>query len=288
MKIISNHPLFIITALALSALLWTACGNSTSSDDEEHTDPFGVTLIMNGVEIAAQENGEVTYHDGDHLEMEVGEETNLITIRWIAEDGDRFVPDENEGYSLKWIVDNENIMEVEQHEEDGPWSFHLVGLEAGETTVQFELWHNDHPDFTSSEFDVHIEEVVNGMEIQNESGESIITVDSEGNVTGEISAEEGATTETHSVVFFDESGEIIDTDHDYELEWHVEEPNTASLNPVDGDPFSFTVTGNATGQTNAHFELIKVSDHSDDGGDGHDHEGEIVVYESPDVVINVN
>jgi hypothetical protein len=286
MKNISNQPLFIFTALALSALLWTACENSTSSEDEEHSDPFGVTLFLNGVEIATQENGEVTYHEGDHLEMKVGEETNLISIQWIADDGDRFVPDTEEGYSLQWIIGNENHLEVEQHEEDGPWSFHLVGLEAGETTVQFELWHNDHPDFTSSEFDVHIEEVVDGMEIQNEAGESITNIDSERNVTGEISVDAAATSGSHTVLFYDESGEAIDTSQGYELEWYVGDSNTASLNPVDGAPFSFTVTGNAAGQTNAHFELIKVDDQG--GDEGHDQEGEIVVYESPDVTINVN
>lgn len=287
MKSLNNYLPYILITFLFGSLLFTSCKNTTGSDDEDkHSDPFGVALIMNGIEIAAQENGVVTYNEGDHLELEAGEETNLITIRWISEDGDRFVPDENEGYSLNWIVDNENILEVAQHDEDGAWSFHLVGLSAGETTVQFELWHNDHPDFTSSEFDVHVEEFVNSMEIQNESGESVTNIDSEGNVTGEISVDAAATSGSHTVHFYDESGEAIDTSQEYELVWHVEDPNTASLNPVDGAPFSFTVTGNASGQTNSHFELIKADDQS--GDDGHDHEGEIVVYESPDVIINVN
>ena len=74
-----------------------------------------------------QENGEVTYNEGDHLELGLVRKPILITVRWIAEDGDRFVPDTDEGFSLKWIIGDENVVEVEQHEEDGAWSFHLGG-----------------------------------------------------------------------------------------------------------------------------------------------------------------
>lgn len=152
----------IVTILILSLLI-VSCSNSVGSDDdddhEEHSEPFGVALIMNGVEIAFQEDGTVNYDSGDHLEIAEGEETDLITVRWIAEDGDRFEAHADEGYSLRWSGYDESILEVEQHEEDSPWQFHLVGVEAGETEIQFELWHNDeHSDFTSLPFVVHVHE----------------------------------------------------------------------------------------------------------------------------------
>ncbi|MEX0648793.1 MAG: hypothetical protein WEA56_04570 [Balneolaceae bacterium] len=164
MKFFNTHntySLHLLTALFTGLFLWTACNNPAGSDDDdEHEDPFGVALIMNGVEIATQENGEITYSEGDHLELEVGEETSLITVRFIAEDGDRFQPDEDDGYSLQWTIGDENILEAEQHEEDGPWNFHLAGHSAGETTISIILWHDDgnHDDFTSMEFEVHVEE----------------------------------------------------------------------------------------------------------------------------------
>lgn len=160
MSDLTNKKLYVLSVIA-TLFIFYSCSNPASSDDEdEHNDPFGVALVMDGVEIATQENEEVTYHEGDHLELDVGEETSLITIRWIAEDGDRFEAHADEGYSLRWEIDNEDVLEVEQHEEDGPWSFHLAGIGAGETHVEFELWHNNHSDFTSSPFEVHIEEVV--------------------------------------------------------------------------------------------------------------------------------
>ncbi|NBC28138.1 MAG: hypothetical protein GVY08_14845 [Bacteroidetes bacterium] len=281
----------ILAACVLLAgvLVISSCDTTSTEDSEEHSDPFGVALILNGVEVAIQENGEITYSDGSHMELEVGEETNLINLRWIDEDGDRFTPDTNEGFSLKWTIADENVLEVEQHEEDGPWSFHLVGVGSGESEVAFELWHNDHADFTSLPFEVHVEEVVSGLEIRDESGQSVISVNNSGEVTGTFNIAAGETTTPYSAVFLDEDGADLDTDHDYELEFHLEGADVATINPVDGSPFSFTITGNASGQASAHFALMKG--HEDHGGsddDGHDHEGEIEVYESPDITINVN
>lgn len=288
MNTFMNTSIRTLLFLLATAIAFVSCENSTSSDEDEHSDPFGATLILNGIEVATQENGVISYNEGDHLELEVGEETNLMTIRWIDEDGDRFAPDENDGYSLGWIVSDENIVEVEQHSEDGAWSFHLVGLSTGEATIEFELFHNDHADFTTLPFEVHIEEVVSGMEIRDEAGESLIIISSDGTVTGEVNIQEGSTSDTYTAVFLDHEGLEIDTDHGYELEWHTEETGIATITGSDSNPFSFIISGDAAGNTSAHFELVKVEDDQDEGGDEHSHEGEIVIYESPDITINVN
>jgi len=291
MKTFYNKTVLVLLAV-FTLISLTSCDNPTSSDeDDEHTTPFGVALILNGVEIAVQENGEVTYADGDHLELEVGEETNLITVRWISEDGDRFVPDTNEGYSLNWVIDNENVVEVEQHEEDGAWEFHLVGLSAGESDVQFELFHNDHSDFTSSIFEVHVEQVVNGMEVRDGSGNAVISVDDTGAITGSVVLNTSETTEELTAVFFDDEGSEIELSDEYELEWHVEAgAEFITIDRSATNPFAFTLTGVAQGQATMHFELIKEHGGHDDSGDVHDHDDEhgISAYESPDITITVN
>ena len=150
MKALYKNSYVLVISLISAALLFTACSNPASSDDEEeHSTPFGVALFLNGDEVAVLENGNVTYASGDHLDLGVGEETDIISIRWIAEDGDRFTPDENEGYSLQWNNTNESVLEVEQHEEDGAWNFHFVGLTEGASDVTFILFHNGHSDFTA-------------------------------------------------------------------------------------------------------------------------------------------
>lgn len=150
-----------IAAILLLSVLAVSCSNSVGSDDdehEEHSDPFGVALILNGVEIATQEDGLVSYASGDHIDIPAGDETDLITIRFIAEDGDRFEPHADEGYSLQWSVTNEEALEVEQHNEDGAWQFHLVGVSVGSSEIEFSLFHNDHSDFTSQPFAVEVHE----------------------------------------------------------------------------------------------------------------------------------
>jgi hypothetical protein len=297
MKALFKNYYLLVISLVSATLLFSACSNPASSDeDDEHTTPFGVALILNGVEIAAQENGQVTYADGDHLELAVGEETNLITVRWISEDGDRFVPNTDEGYSLSWIVGNENVIEVEQHEEDGAWEFHLVGLSAGESDVEFELFHNDHSDFTSLPIEVHVEETVSSMAVQDGSGNDLLSVDASGNITGSVELNNGETTGDLTAVFYDDEGNEVELDEEYELKWHIESGSEfLTINASASSAFAFTLTGVAQGQATMHFELVK--EHGEHGDDDHDHimlEDEddehagITVYESPDITVTVN
>ena len=85
-------------------------------------------------------------------------------MRFIDEDGDQFVPDADDGYALDWEIADESIAEVEQHEEDGPWAFHIAGLEEGQTTLVVKLNHNDHADFVSKDIEIHVEEGGPGFE----------------------------------------------------------------------------------------------------------------------------
>ena len=295
MKALFKNYYLLVISLVSAALLFSACSNPASSDEEdEHSTPFGVALILNGVEIAVQENGQVTYADGDHLELAVGEETNLITVRWISEDGDRFVPNTDEGYSLGWIVGDENVIEVEQHEEDGAWEFHLVGLSAGESNVEFELFHNDHSDFTSLPIEVHVEETVSSMAVQDGSGNDLLSVDASGNITGSVELNSGETTGDLTAVFYDDEGNEVELNEEYELKWHIESgAEFLTINASASGAFSFTLTGVAQGQAMMHFELIKEhGDHDDHDHlmleDEDDEHAGIVVYESPDITVTVN
>jgi hypothetical protein len=285
--------------LLSGALILSSCSNSTSSDDdEEHLDPFGVTMIMNGVEIAKQENGVVTYNEGDYLELQTGEETNIINIRWISEDGDRFVPDED-AYNLQWVIDDENVLEVEQHEEDGKWAFHLKGVGAGESEIRFSLFHVDHADFTSLPFEVHVETAVSSSQITDETGSVLVRIDEDGNADSGLTINAGETSGSHIIYLFDEEGaNLSDYADEMELEFHVEDESlaTAELVEVDGR-FGFVLTGIEAGETAFHFEILAGEhDHDHDDDDDHDHEDddhdhddeELVIYESPDISLTVN
>ena len=97
---IHQKSIVLISFFFATTVLLTFCDSTSVENSEDRSDPFCVALILNSVQIANQENGEITYNEGRNMELEVGEETNLINIRWIAEDGDCFTPDTNDGFSL--------------------------------------------------------------------------------------------------------------------------------------------------------------------------------------------
>ncbi|MFH5883410.1 hypothetical protein ACG2F4_03790 [Halalkalibaculum sp. DA3122] len=138
----------LFTLLFSFALLITACDNPASSDGDsdhdDHSEPYGLELIMNGETVIEYFNGQVT---GD-LHINEGEETALITVEFLNEEGEHIHDDDlDEEYSLGWNIENENILAIEQHDEDGRWSFHMHGKSAGASKVQFQLLHGDHADF---------------------------------------------------------------------------------------------------------------------------------------------
>jgi len=143
-----------LTTLAFVA----ACGdddNPVDSDrNDEHAAAFGFVLYNSGAEIVRYEQGAVT----GEIEVGLEKETALLTVRFLNEKGERFTPDVNDGFSLGWEITNSEIAEVEWHEEDGLWSFHIIGEDVGETNMVIKLNHNGHSDFVSLPFEIHVTE----------------------------------------------------------------------------------------------------------------------------------
>lgn len=140
--------------VTLTAVLFTltACSNPASSEEEEHhEEPVGAVLTMNGQEVARYDSEGVT----GGIEVNEGEETTLITIRFIADDGDLFQPDDPE-FNLQWKDIDTAVANVEQHDEDGKWSFHIHGEAQGNTSVVFQLFHEGHSDFDTQPIPVTV------------------------------------------------------------------------------------------------------------------------------------
>ena len=154
--------IFAFSIFALAFFI-AGCGdNPVDNDHEEHAGAEAVGLIIrdSGTEIVRVENGQVT----GEIEVGHGLETALLSVRFIAEDGDLFTPDADDGYALDWEIADESIAEVEHHEEDGAWAFHIVGLAEGQTTIVIKISHGGHADFVSKEIEIHVEEGGPGFE----------------------------------------------------------------------------------------------------------------------------
>jgi len=135
-----------------SLLFLGACGNG-----HDHYSAIGVVLSVDGQMIAAQEQENITYADGDAISVPAGSSTETITVQFLADDGTPFTP-ERSGYGLRHTIGNPTVLGI-MHPADGDeWSFRLNGNEVGLTSLQLELSHGDHSDFTSRSFQVRVED----------------------------------------------------------------------------------------------------------------------------------
>lgn len=149
-KILSTIK-FLFT-LVLLVSITAACSNSTSGNEEEHPEPEGFVLKMNGQIIVEQlPDQSVT----GEFQLTANDTTDLVTIFFLDHDSNEFQPEEAEN-SLDYEFDNEGIANFEQNAEDGKWSFLIHAEAEGTTNLRLKLMHNGHEDFTTQYFPINV------------------------------------------------------------------------------------------------------------------------------------
>ena len=160
----------ILPKILCGALFTAGCGDDDNPVDhhagEDHAEAMGVIVRDSGAEIARDEAGQVS----GEIEVGHGKETALLSVRFIAEDGDLFTPHTEDGYSLAWEIADESIAEVDWHAEDGAWAFHIVGVTEGKTTMKLKIMHEGHADFVSRDIEIHVTEGGPGEEHDHDEG----------------------------------------------------------------------------------------------------------------------
>lgn len=148
--------LFILTNIILifTLVIISAC----SSDNEDHGEtPVGLILTSNGNEIAMQEESTVTYVEGNSIVVpENGQIT--VEVQFIAEDGDRYTPDVNDGFSLVVNTGNNQILDVTHPFNNNEWTLALIGQTSDSTSITFDLLHAGHSDFETQPFQITVTE----------------------------------------------------------------------------------------------------------------------------------
>lgn len=148
-----------VLALSMSAAVGlAACGDDpvSSHDEEGHGDGVeGVQLWLSGSKIASYD-GDTKVWTGE-LEVEEGEETAHIDVRFVDHDGTEVEMDSD--YYLEVDVEDEAIAEFEQ-DTPGEFGGHLHGVSEGETDVVFKLMHgavgSGHADFVTTAVHAHV------------------------------------------------------------------------------------------------------------------------------------
>ena len=122
-----------------------ACDSNPVDEEHGHEAVEGLSLTMGGVEIVVVEAGVVT----GQISVESGQETPDIFVEWRDPDGEHFHEDDLEdhltlGHLITGVTD---IAEFEHHSDDPRFSFHIHGENVGTTTIELQLFNNDHIDF---------------------------------------------------------------------------------------------------------------------------------------------
>lgn len=147
----------LVGLAVVSALALAGCSSDTTEPEEEHAEPEGVELVMSG-QVIASYDGDTQRWTGE-MEVDVGEETPHISVRFIDHDGDA-IPLDDDLY-LEVEVEDESIAEFEQ-DTPGEFGGHLHGHMEGETDVTFKLMHGEvgsgHADFVTMPVHAHVHE----------------------------------------------------------------------------------------------------------------------------------
>lgn len=144
-------------SLALVGSFFMAACEDSPTQVDDHGEAATMQLVMNGSTIATFTWASNTW--AGEMEVEVGQETPHIDVRFFDADGDEIMFDTTEFY-LMVEVEDETIAEFEQ-DTPGEFGGHLHGESAGETDVTFSLMHgtvgSGHADLVTAPVHAHVE-----------------------------------------------------------------------------------------------------------------------------------
>ena len=150
-----TRPYLPLALLTAGVLALSACESATEPEEEHGEEVEGVILVLSGQTVASYdgEDGEWT----GELEVEVGEETAHINVRFVDHEGDPVELDED--FFLQVEVEDESVAEFEQ-DTPGEFGGHLHGEAEGDTEVTFSLMHgaigSGHADFVTAPLHVEV------------------------------------------------------------------------------------------------------------------------------------
>lgn len=121
---------------------------------EEHFEAIGIVLYQSGIQVLSILRGQTS----DTLFAQVDSLSSGYDVKFYDENENIINPPDDEDITFGWTIDNPSLVEVYQHPgEEGGYEFHLRGLAAGTTKIEFMLVHGGHADFRSGKITVAVE-----------------------------------------------------------------------------------------------------------------------------------
>lgn len=152
-----NHLSFSCSAIALllisGVLAVTGCTES-SVEPDEHEEPVGIVLSVDGTELFRQIGDSTLTLDT----LQVDSLSPLFDVRFVDAAGATFEPHADEGFSLSVHIADTTVVALSKPIDSGLWSVQLAGRRIGSTSLQISLDHGGHADFVSGDLDIEVVE----------------------------------------------------------------------------------------------------------------------------------
>ena len=150
----AKSSLFIFIAVFT---LFSACRSSTSHDDEHEHEPIGLRVYsINSLGEKDQLVAEQTLEDVSGS-ISITSETTQYTIFFIADDGDKFIPDLSEHtIDVEATENTDNLLITRPTEVNDNTNFGLQGVQGTSAKISIILKHQGSKEFVSKSLPVVI------------------------------------------------------------------------------------------------------------------------------------
>ncbi len=246
----------------LLAILLLSCSKETNptEPDMDHFKAYGLILESSGQRILTYFN----LKSKDTLYVPIGL-TPHYEVKFLDKDSVIIEPPKDKDKKFGWVIADTSMLEVYRHGDD-EWEFHLKGKKVGATLIEFQVLHNDHPDFKTIKIPVIIRDETGqhgapvGLRAYfEEEGKLICETPIKGLnglTKGEFTLSVGETTEHIVIKLFDEQGREFQPGEGHKLVIDFMDKDICEAIPAgDDEPWAFQLKGLKKGITQIIFKV---------------------------------
>jgi len=251
-----------ILLLSLFFVFFVSCSEQSSptESEEDHFKANGLIIESSGKRILTYFNLKTK----DTLYVPIGL-TEHYEIKFLSADSTVIEPPSDDEKKLGWVISDTSMLEVYRHGGD-EWEFHLKGKKVGNTFIEFQVLHQQHPDFRTNKIPVVIFDETGqcgepiGLRAYFEEENKLICetpLKSKSGLTkGEFLLNLGEKTNHIIVKLFDEANREFQPAIGHKLIIEFTEPNIAeAILAGDDEPWAFQLKGNRRDITQIIFKI---------------------------------